>query len=296
MYWVKVIIINRGAYGKVFRVKDKKSKHEFAVKKIKFTEQGVPRPLVREIKFLMNLDHKNILKMIDFKGGSSLYSWYLILELCECSLAHFVDFEQRFTQAQVKCIFKDIMEGLNYLHQNKIIHRDIKPLNILLSNKGIVKIADFGLARYFDSKLTPYVGSLHYKSPEVLLKLDYLFSLDIFSCGCILAELLLFKPFLMGRTELDQINLIVRYFGVISESNMPGFDTCIFKFRNDQFDPQRFPNEFEFVSDATQQLLLLMFELDPRKRISAENVLTFPYFSELPYPVHHSLLPLSKYR
>ena len=67
--------------------------------------------------------------MIDFKGGNSLHSWYLILELCQCSLAHFVDYEQRFTLCQVKCVFKDIMDGMAYLHHNQIIHRDIKPSN-----------------------------------------------------------------------------------------------------------------------------------------------------------------------
>ena len=286
-------ILGKGAYGKVYRIKHKKTKENFAVKKIKLTENGVPRPLIREIKFLKNLNHVNILKMIDFKGGRSLYSWYLILELCLYSLADLIDNGNRFTNGQIKCIFQQLTQGVAFLHLNKIIHRDIKPSNILITNKGIIKIADFGLARLVSTNMTPYVSTLNYKSPEVLLKLDYTTSLDIYACGCILAELLLHHPFLNGKTELDQINLIVQYLGVINESTMPGFSHCIFKFSNNTHKKRSLETTFQFATSETYSLLLSLVEINPNQRISATEMLNHPYFKEKPMAVHPSLLPLN---
>jgi serine/threonine protein kinase len=149
-----------------------------------------------------------------------------------------------FSVAQTKGYFKQLLEGLHHLHRHNILHRDLKSSNILINNNGILKIADFGLARKFDSKqqeqgLTNRVVTLWYRPPELLLgQKHYDTKIDMWGSGCILGELFLKEELLKGSDELDQLRRISKLCGTISEENWPGVSKLpqfhIFKFPDEQ--------------------------------------------------------------
>lgn len=122
----------------------------------------------------------------------------------------------KFTMSQVKCLFRQVLEGVDYLHRNDIIHRDLKMQNILLTAKGVLKLADFGMARAYSQPrpLTPGVVTIWYRSPELLLGTKYYNpSIDLWSAGLVLAELLQSAPCLTGETPIEQLSLVVKLLG-----------------------------------------------------------------------------------
>lgn len=129
-------------------------------------------------------------------------------------MAHLLDdLRVKFTLSEVKNLTKQLLEGVEYIHRNNIIHRDIKMSNLLYNSKGQLKLADFGMARHFSHRpLTPDVVTVWYRPPEILLGcVRYTKSADMWSCGLILGELLLLVPLLPGETELEQLSLIVKF-------------------------------------------------------------------------------------
>ena len=124
---------------------------------------------------------------------------------------------------RIKDIMWQILSGVDFLHSHRIVHRDLKPQNILVSREGQVKLADFGLARIYDfsSLLTTVVVTLWYRSPEILLGTTYATPVDIWSCGCILAELVLRKPLFPGQYEIDQLGKIFGILGTPTEAEWP---------------------------------------------------------------------------
>ena len=124
---------------------------------------------------------------------------------------------------RIKDIMWQILSGVDFLHSHRIVHRDLKPQNILVSREGSVKLADFGLARIYDfsSLLTTVVVTLWYRSPEILLGTTYATPVDLWSCGCILAELFLRRPLFPGQYEVDQLGKIFGVLGTPSEAEWP---------------------------------------------------------------------------
>lgn len=124
-------------------------------------------------------------------------------------------------------IFQDLMyqilNGVDFLHSNRIVHRDLKPANILVTRNGQVKLADFGLARIYEQTqiLTAVVVTLWYRAPEVLLQSVYASPIDIWSCGCIFAELFTRLPLFSGHSESDQLYKIFQFIGSPLESEWP---------------------------------------------------------------------------
>lgn len=137
-----------------------------------------------------------------------------------------------FTIGEVKTLMYQLLSGVNHLHDNWIIHRDLKTSNLLLSNKGILKIGDFGLAREYGSPLkgyTPVVVTLWYRSPELLLGIkEYSTPIDIWSVGAIFGELLLMKPLFPGKSELDQLNCIFKDLGTPNKDIWPEYESLPF--------------------------------------------------------------------
>uniref|UniRef100_A0A8C4HDN5 mitogen-activated protein kinase n=1 Tax=Dicentrarchus labrax TaxID=13489 RepID=A0A8C4HDN5_DICLA len=220
--------IGEGTYGIVYRARDTKSDEIVALKKVRMDKEkdGIPISSLREITLLLRLRHPNIVELKEVVVGSQLESLFLVMSYCEQDLASLLENMQTpFSEAQVKCIVLQLLRGLEYLHHNFIIHRDLKVSNLLMTDKGCVKIADFGLARMYgipQQPMTPRVVTLWYRAPELLLGTKtQTTALDMWAVGCILAELLAHKPLLPGTSEIQQVDLIVQLLGTPNENIWP---------------------------------------------------------------------------
>jgi len=208
--------VGEGTYGIVYRARDTKTNEIVALKRVRMEREkdGLPISTLREISLLINLRHDNIVELREVVVGKSMDSMFLVMTFCEQDLASLLDnMASPFTEAQVKCIMLQVLRGLQYLHARYIVHRDLKVSNLLMTDQGCVKIADFGLARVVAQprvgNLTPRVVTLWYRAPEVLLgSKNQTTAIDMWSTGCILAELLLHKPLLPGRNEIQQVTLL----------------------------------------------------------------------------------------
>ncbi|KAI5385221.1 Cyclin-dependent kinase G-2, variant 4 [Lathyrus oleraceus] len=222
--------IDEGTYGVVYRAKDKKTGEVVALKKVKMEKEkeGFPLTSLREINVLLSFHHPYIVDVKEVVVGSSLDSIFMVMEYMEHDLKGLMEsMKQPFSQSEVKCLMIQLLEGVKYLHDNWVLHRDLKTSNLLLNNRGELKICDFGLARQYGSPLKPYthlVVTLWYRAPELLLGArQYSTAIDMWSLGCIMAELLSKEPLFNGKTEFDQLDKIFRILGTPNETIWPGF-------------------------------------------------------------------------
>ena len=216
--------INEGTYGIVYRARDEKTKEIVALKKIKMKEDkyeeeyGFPLTSLREINILLSCNHPSIVNVKEVVvGGRNDSDVYMVMEHLEHDLKGLMERKkQPFSTSEVKCLMLQLLEGVHYLHTNWIIHRDLKPSNLLMNNSGELKICDFGMARQYGSPIKPYtqmVITQWYRPPELLLGAkQYSTAVDMWSIGCIMAELLSQKPLFPGKTELDQLQKVILFF------------------------------------------------------------------------------------
>ncbi|KAJ1392463.1 Serine/threonine-protein kinase, active site [Sesbania bispinosa] len=222
--------IDEGTYGVVYRARDKKTGEIVALKKVKMEKEkeGFPLTSLREINILLSFHHPSIVDVKEVVVGSSLDSIFMVMEYMEHDLKGLMEaMKQPFSQSEVKCLMIQLLKGVKYLHDNWVLHRDLKTSNLLLNNRGELKICDFGLARQYGSPLKPYthlVVTLWYRAPELLLGAkQYSTAIDMWSLGCIMAELLAKEPLFNGKTEFDQLDKIFRILGTPNETIWPGF-------------------------------------------------------------------------
>ena len=296
-HYEKLSLLGAGTYGQVFAARDKKSNEIVALKKIR-TEgkrEGFPYTAIREVRLLKMLKHENIvqLKEIVFGDESQDTSVYLVLEFVRHDIAKLLHrYGEEFRIPQCKNMARQLLRGLAYCHSKSVVHRDIKPANILLTERGVLKLADFGLARTLGEdgrRYTNNVVTLWYRSPELLLgATEYDESVDIWSVGCLLAELLTGKPLLPGSSEPEQMELIWRAVGSPNEKNWPGWSSLphapMVKVGNWESSIwsriRSVPGPTPTCVDLVERLL----SLDPQKRPSAEEALDHPWFLEIPSP------------
>ncbi len=293
--------VGEGTYGVVYRAKDVKSNAIVALKRMRMDAEkdGIPVSGLREINILFTCKHPNVVQLLEIAVGSrTLDSIFLVMEFCSQDLASLLDnMASPFTEAQVKCIMKQVFQGLDYLHGRFIVHRDLKVSNLLMTDEGAVKIADFGLARFFGLPLkpmTPKVVTLWYRSPELLLNAKHQSTaIDMWSAGCILGELLAHKPLLPGRSEINQIELIVDLLGTPNASIWPEFDhlEILKEFTLKQQPYNNLKHKFHWLSPAGLRLLNFLFMYDPEKRATADECLHSSYFKENPFPCDPKLMP-----
>lgn len=292
--------IGEGTYGIVYRARDLKSGEIVALKKIRMEreKEGLPICSVREISILLQLRHRNIVEMIEVVVGRDLNNMFLVMRYCEQDLATLIDNMKRpFTEAQVKCIMIQLLDGVAYLHRNYIIHRDLKVSNLLLTDKGCLKVADFGLARTFGvpaRPLTPKVVTLWYRPPELLFgATTYTVALDNWSVGCIFGELLSNKPLLPGTSEVHQVELIVALLGTPSEEIWPGFSSLPgakeLSLKSQPYNNLK--HKFHWLSEAGAKLINSLLTYDPVERVSSRKARRSPYFQEKPLPIDPEMMP-----
>lgn len=235
--------IEEGTYGVVYRARDKRTEDIVALKRLKMEKEkeGFPITSLREINTLLKGQHPNIVTVREIVVGSNMDKIFIVMDYVEHDLKSLMETmrhkKQNFMPGEIKCLLRQLLLAVAHLHDNWILHRDLKTSNLLLSHKGILKVGDFGLAREYGSPLkayTPIVVTLWYRAPELLLcAKEYSTPIDMWSVGCIFAELLLMNALFPGKSEIDQLNRIFK----VSDIVVPYFSkyfTCILSFSNYQ--------------------------------------------------------------
>jgi cell division cycle 2-like protein len=222
--------IDEGTYGVVFRARDKQTGKIYALKKVKMEKEreGFPMTALREANILLSMHHPNVVDVSEMVVGNSLDSVFMVMEFCEHDLKGLMETRRvPFSVPEVKCLMAQLFAGVAYMHENWTLHRDLKTSNVLVNNKGQLKICDFGLARHYGEPLgtyTPTVVTLWYRAPELLLGAPkYGPAIDVWSLGCIMAELLASEPLFTGKTEIDQLGKMFATLGVPTDTVWPGF-------------------------------------------------------------------------
>lgn len=305
--------IDEGTYGVVFSAEDVETGERVALKKVKMGKLSAEFPItaLRETNVLLMLQHENIVRVREMVVGSGLDKVYMVMDYFEHDVKMLMSAmgPQHFTQAEVKCLMLQLLRGTAYMHENWVLHRDMKTSNLLMDNAGRLCICDFGLARKYGSPLRPYTQSvvtLWYRAPEVLLGSDvYGPAVDMWAVGCIFAELLTKKPLLPGQTELEQLERIFRLAGTPTNDSWPGWASL--PHAKDLARPlkTRGPASLRqelclgltpfsgapFLSDAGLDLMRRMLTPDPARRISAADALRHAWFDESPAPADRRLMP-----
>nr|UXY88377.1 ER-derived vesicles protein ERV14 [Cryptomonas curvata] len=279
--------IDIGTYGKVFKIKKIKNKKTYACKEIQIICRSnfFCISLLKEINFLLAVNHPNIIFIKEAIFDVSFDKIFIVTEYCEYDLKTILESRVIFSPFQIKFIVRQILLGVSILHENKIIHRDIKTSNILLNDKGIIKICDFGLSRSFEIKkkiMTQGVVTLWYRAPEVLVGLkSYTTAIDIWSIGCVFAELVLNDVLIQGKSELDQLCKIFNLLGTPNLDLWKNF-SFLCEVQNIKFPIQPFNNLNKKLKHRLSHLgidlLNRLFSYDPLKRISAKGALKHSYF------------------
>ncbi|XP_072166833.1 cyclin-dependent kinase 7-like [Diadema setosum] len=296
----KIDFLGEGQFATVYKARDLKHDGKIvAVKKIKLghraeAQDGINRTALREIKLLQELRHNNIIGLLDCFGHRSNIS--LVFDFMETDLEVIIkDTNLVLTPAHIKAYTVMALRGLEYLHSNWILHRDMKPNNLLVDDKGVLKIGDFGLAKFYGSPnriYTHQVVTRWYRCPELLFGARiYGTGVDMWAMGCILAELLLRVPFLPGESDLDQLSRIFQTLGTPSEEEWPNMselaDYIVFK----KFPGTPLQDIFTAATDDLLDLLRALLLMNPCKRCKATEALKMPYFFNKPAPTAGSLLP-----
>ncbi|KAL7232314.1 hypothetical protein ACSBR2_010353 [Camellia fascicularis] len=292
--------IGQGTYSSVYRAHDVQTGRVVALKKVRFDtfQPESVRFMAREILILRRLDHPNIMKLEGLITNRLSCSIYLVFEYMEHDLSGLLSYSEiKFSDAQIKCYMRQLLSGLEHCHSRGIMHRDIKTSNILVNNEGTLKIADFGLANYISARhqqdLTSRVVTLWYRPPELLLgSTNYGASVDMWSVGCVFAELFIGKPILKGRTEVEQLHKIFRLCGSPPDeywkrSKLPL--ASMFKPQHPYISSLREKCK-EFPKSAVN-LLESFLSIEPHKRGTASSALGSEYFTTKPFACDSSNLP-----
>lgn len=280
----------------VYKAVDKRTDREVALKKIlnRAEQEGFPITALREIKLLKNLHHSNIVDLIDMvyerDNDGQMVSVFMEFGYMDHDLTGLLERKDVFfSLPQIKCYLQQLLHGLKYLHERTILHRDIKGSNILLNNRGEVRLTDFGLSRPLEEgrrEYTPGVFTRWYRPPELLLgSRVYDTSADMWGVGCIIAEMFIKKPLFPGDGDFHQLELISRLCGTPSDDTMPGFSSLpnAEKIQLPVF-RRRINEHFEKLDPLARDLIDKILVLDPKKRIGAAEALKHSFFTTVPLP------------
>ncbi|KAL5477903.1 hypothetical protein EMCRGX_G024758 [Ephydatia muelleri] len=288
--------IGTGAYGVVCAAMDNRTGLRVAIKKVPkiFEITTIAKRTYRELKILRHLRHENIISILDVmqppEDRSTFEDVYIVLDLMESDLHHIIHSVQPLSDEHIKYFLYQILRGLKYIHSASILHRDLKPSNLLVNSNCELKIGDFGMARGLSSSpedhatfMTEYVATRWYRAPELMLSVnEYTFSIDVWSVGCIFAEMLARRHLFPGKDYLNQLQLILSVVGTPSEDYISHVGSDRVKSYLSGLPPRQ-PVSLSvlFPSVGANALSLLgnMLQLDPKVRMSAEEALAHDYLS-----------------
>ncbi|KAI0264681.1 kinase-like domain-containing protein [Gloeopeniophorella convolvens] len=310
--------LGEGTFGEVHKAKHRPTGRLVALKRILMhnEREGMPVTALREIKILKALMHPNVVELLDMfvvrsNGKEKPLSVYMVFPYMDHDLAGLLENDRvKLQPSQIKLYMKQLLEGTEYMHKNHILHRDMKAANLLISNNGSLRIADFGLARSFDHavaansagssrskerRYTNCVVTRWYRPPELLLGArNYGGEIDMWGVGCVLGEMFLRHPILPGNSDLDQLEKIWQMCGTPNQHTWPNFDTlpgCEGVKHHNQH-PKRLRSVFEAFGAETCDLIDRLLTCNPRERISALQALEHEYFWTDPLPADPKTLPV----
>ncbi|KAK7864816.1 hypothetical protein R5R35_001621 [Gryllus longicercus] len=255
--------------------------------RIENEDEGIPATAIREISLLKELQHPNIVSLEDVIMEESRL--YLIFEFLSMDLKKYMDTlgsGNLLDKNQVKSYLYQITQAILFCHQRRILHRDLKPQNLLIGKNGTIKVADFGLGRAFGIPVRVYtheVVTLWYRAPEILLGSNrYSCPIDMWSIGCIFAEMVTRKPLFQGDSEIDQLFRIFRTLRTPTEEIWPGVSKLPdYKSSFPNWTQNTLANSVQGMDEKGLDLLQKMLEYNPSERISAKSAVNHPYFSTL---------------
>jgi serine/threonine protein kinase len=297
--YIKIEKLGEGTYGVVYKARDKQTQEILALKKIRLDaeDEGVPSTAIREISLLKELQHPNIVHLKDVVHSEN--KLHLVFEFLDHDLKKHMDGHVAtggMPAQLIKSYTFQMLQGIAYCHAHRVLHRDLKPQNLLIDRNGTLKLADFGLARAFGIPVRTYtheVVTLWYRAPEILLgSKHYSTPVDLWSIGCIFAEMIMGRPIFAGDSEIDELFRIFRVLGTPNEQSWPGVTQLPdYKPTFPVWNARPLGEVMKGVEGSSLDLLAQTLVYEPSKRCSAKAAMQHPYFHDLdktnlPNPVH----------
>ncbi|KAL3696575.1 hypothetical protein R1sor_010651 [Riccia sorocarpa] len=289
MWYEKVEKIGEGTYGVVYKARDRITNETIALKKIRLEQEdeGVPSTAIREISLLKEMQHGNIVRLQDVVHSEKRL--YLVFEYLDLDLKKHMDTcpELASDPRLIKTYLYQILRGIAYCHSHRVLHRDLKPQNLLIDRRtNALKLADFGLARAFGIPVRTFtheVVTLWYRAPEILLgSRHYSTPVDVWSVGCIFAEMVNQRPLFPGDSEIDELFKIFRTLGTPNEETWPGVTSLPdYKSAFPKWPPKNLATVVPGLDPGGIDLLSKMLTLEPSKRITARDALEHEYFKDI---------------
>ncbi|RKP39931.1 kinase-like domain-containing protein [Dimargaris cristalligena] len=288
--------VGEGTYANVYQGVEVATGRLVALKKIKVGDfkSGLDMSAIREVKALRELHHPNVIQLIDvFSHKTNLN---LVLEFLDTDLEMVIkDTDLIFKPDDIKSWMLMTLRGLYHCHRSWVLHRDLKPNNLLIASDGQLKLADFGLARdYGDAtaNMTSQVVTRWYRAPELLFGAKkYGYAVDMWAVGCIFAELMLRTPYLPGDSDMDQLNTMFRALGTPTDEDWPNHTQLPDYVQFKQYPRTPLTTLFTATTPDSIDLMEKMLVYNPIKRITALEALNHPYFQNLPRPTAPKKLP-----
>ncbi|GJN88090.1 hypothetical protein Rhopal_001046-T1 [Rhodotorula paludigena] len=288
MNYIQLEKLGEGTYATVHKGRSRITNELVALKEIHLdAEEGTPSTAIREISLMKELKHPNIVRLYDVIHTES--KLMLVFEYMDLDLKKYMDSHGErgaLEPAVVRSFMWQLLKGTAFCHDNRVLHRDLKPQNLLINKKGELKLADFGLARAFGIPVNTFsneVVTLWYRAPDVLLgSRTYSTSIDVWSAGCIMAEMISGVPLFRGRDNNDQLNQIIRILGTPDEATLRRIASESPEVQLRPFPrmpriawQSLYPKAHHLALDLLDKLL----QFDPARRLDCTSALHHPYFS-----------------
>ncbi|KAG0280981.1 Cyclin-dependent kinase catalytic subunit [Linnemannia exigua] len=297
--------IGEGTYGVVYKATHRATGRVVAMKKIRLEneDEGVPSTAIREISLLKELKHNHVVELLDIVHEES--KLFLVFEFLDMDLKKYMDKVNQprgpgLPMQQVKEYLHQLIQGVEFCHQRRILHRDLKPQNLLIDEHRTLKLADFGLARAFGIPLRTYtheVITLWYRAPEILMgSRHYSTAVDMWSVGCIFAEMITKRPLFPGDSEIDEMFKIFKILGTPNENVWPGVSSL--KDWNPEFPKWQRKDLRALIpglDDNGLNLFEQLIDYNPARRISAKRALHHPFFDGIALPAHHNRMDMRNF-